>query len=59
MGAPGDGEILQIPGTGDIGGRRRLSGGGEELFPGKGGLEENGTHPQKGGGGTAGVRILF
>ena len=26
---PGDGELLQIPGTSDLGGRRRLAGGGE------------------------------
>ena len=52
-------DILQITGTGDIGVRRQLAGGGEELFLGKGGLEEYGTHPQQGGGGPAGVRLLF
>ena len=56
---PGDGDLLQIPGTVGIGGRRRLDSGGEELFPGKGGLEEDDAHLQQGGGGTAGVRILF
>ena len=56
---PGDGDLLQIPGTGDIGGRRRLVGGGEVLVPGKGGLEEDGAHPQQGGGSAVGVRILF
>ena len=35
---PGDGDLLQIPGAGDLGGVRRLAGGGEELGPGKEGL---------------------
>ena len=56
---PGDGDLLQIPGTGNLGGRRRLAGGGEELVPGKGGLEEDDMHPQEGGGGAAGVWLIF
>ena len=30
---PGDGDLLQIPGTGDIRGKQRLTGGSEELVP--------------------------
>ena len=56
---PGDGYILQIPGTGDLGGRRQLAGGGEELVPGEGGVEEGDANPHQGGGIAAGVRILF
>ena len=36
---PGDGDLHQIPGAGDIGDRRRLDIGGEELGPGEEGLE--------------------
>ena len=36
---PGDGDLLQIIGAGDIGGGRRMAGGGEELGPVKEGLE--------------------
>ena len=56
---PGDGDLLQIPWRGDIGGRQGMAGGGEELFPGKVGLEEDDTHPKQVGGGAAGVRIIF
>ena len=56
---PGDGELLHIPGTGDIGGRQILTGGGKELVPGKGGLEEDDTNPHQGGGGAVGVQLLF
>ena len=56
---PGDGELLQIPGTGHIGGKKQLDGGGKELVPGKGGLEEDDTNPQQGGGGSAVVQLLF
>ena len=35
----GDGDLFQIPGTGDLGGGRRLAGGGEEIVSGKEGLE--------------------
>ena len=33
------GDLLQIPGASDLGDRQRLAGGGEELEPGKEGLE--------------------
>ena len=36
-----------------------MAGGGEELVLGKDGLEEDVTHPHQGGGGAAGVRIIF
>ena len=36
---PGDGDILQIPRAGDIGGGQQLTGGGEELVSGKKCLE--------------------
>ena len=36
---PGDGDLLQIPGAGDLGRGRRLAGGGEGFGPGKKGLE--------------------
>ena len=52
---PGYGDLLQIPGTGDIGGRQRLTGGGKELFPRKGGLEEDDVNHQQGWGGAAGA----
>ena len=56
---PGDGELIQIPGTGDLGGGRQLDGGGKELLPDKGSLEENASNPQQVRGGAAGVRLLF
>ena len=43
---PGDGDLLPIPGEVDIGGGRRLSGGGQELVPVKGGVEEDDKNPQ-------------
>ena len=36
---PGYGDLLQIPGAGDLGDGRQLAGGGEELGLGKEGLE--------------------
>ena len=36
---PRDGDLLRIPGAGDLGGGQQLSGCGEELGPGKEGLE--------------------
>ena len=36
---PEDGELLIIPGVGNLSDRLRLAGGGEELGPGKDGLE--------------------
>ena len=56
---PGDDDLLQIPGMGDLGGRRRLSGGGEELVPGKGGLEEDGANPHQEGGSPTCVCFFF
>ena len=41
---PEDGDLIQIPGTSDIGGRQQLAGGGEELVSGKDGLEEDVVH---------------
>ena len=38
---PREGDLLQIPGTCDIGDRRRLVSGGKELVPDKGDLEED------------------
>ena len=56
---PGNGYLLQIPETGDLSGRQQLVGGGEELFPDKGDVEEDGAHPQQGGGVPAGIPLLF
>ena len=56
---PGDGDLLQIPAAGDLGGKQRMAGGGEEPVLLKAGLEEDVTHPQQGGGGAAGIRIIF
>ena len=39
---PGDDDLLLIPGTGDLGGGRRLDGGGKELVTGEGGMEDDG-----------------
>ena len=36
---PGDGDLLQIPGTGDLINGQRVAGGGEELCLGEDGLE--------------------
>ena len=36
---PGDDDLLQIPGAGDLGDGRQLAGGGEELGPGEEFLE--------------------
>ena len=44
---PVDGDLLQIPGTIDLSGRQLLAKGGEELVPGKDGLEEDTAHPQR------------
>ena len=56
---PVNGDLLQIPGTVDLGGRRRLAGDGKELVPGKGGMEEDNMNTYQGGDGAAGVRLLF
>ena len=39
-GTHGDGDLLPIPGLGDICVGRQLNGGGRELFEGKDGVEE-------------------
>ena len=39
---PGDDYLLLIPGTGDLGGGRRLAGGGKELVTNEGGVEDDG-----------------
>ena len=36
---PGDGGLLQIPGTGDLSDRWKLDGSGKEILPGEGGME--------------------
>ena len=36
-----------------------MDGGGGEIVLSNDGLEEDFAHPQEGGGGTAGVKILF
>ena len=56
---PGNGDLLQIPDTGDLSGRQQLVGGGEKLVPDKGGVEEDGVRPQQGGGVPTGIRIIF
>ena len=56
---PGDGDLLQIPETGDLIGRLKLADGGKELVPGKVGMEEDDANPQQGGGSAAGVWLLF
>ena len=56
---PGDGDLLPKPGTGDLGGGRRLAVSDKEIFPGEGGVEEDGDNPHQGGGGSAGVRLLL
>ena len=56
---PGEGDLLQIPGTGDLGGRRRLAGDGKEIVPGKGGLEEDDANHRQRGGGRRGCPASF
>ena len=56
--SPGDGDLLQIPRAGDLGDGRQLAGGGEELGPGEGGVEEDAADNQQGGS-ASGVRLLF
>ena len=43
---PGDGDLLQISGAGNIGDGQRLDGVGEKLGPGKEGLDYDVAHPQ-------------
>ena len=56
---PGDGDLLQIARTGDIGDGRLLPGGGEELGLGKDGVEEDIADTHHGGSNALGVRLLF
>ena len=56
---PGDGEILPIPGTGDLASGRSLVGDGQELVLGEGGVEDEYNNPQQGGGGATVVCLLF
>ena len=56
---PGDGDLLPIPGVGDLSGGRRLAGGGQEFVTGEGGVEEDDDNPQQGGGGAAGFRLFL
>ena len=56
---PVDGELLLIPVTGDIGGRKQMDGVDKELFLGKDGSEEDNTNTQQVGGRATGVRILL
>ena len=55
----GDGDLLLIPGEGDIGGRRGLAGGGREFVKGEGIVEEYDEDPHKVEGGAAGVQIFL
>ena len=43
---PGDGDLITIPGTDDLGSGKRLTSSGEELVLGKDSLEEDVAHPQ-------------
>ena len=54
-----DGDLLQIPRVGDLGDGRRLSFGGEELGPGKGGVEEDVAYHHQGGSDASGVRLIL
>ena len=56
---PEDGDLLPIPGAGDLGCGRRLAGGGQELVIGEGGVKEDDENPQQGGCRTAGIRIFL
>ena len=55
---PGYGELLQIPGEGDLGGGRLLVGGSPKPGEGAGVLAEDDIDHQQGGDGAAGV-LLF
>ena len=47
---PGYGDLILIPGAGDIGSGRQLSVGGQELVTGDGSVEEDAKNPQQLGG---------
>ena len=55
----GDGDLIKIPGKDDLGSRQRLLGSSKEIFSVEDSLEEDVAHPQQGGGGAAGVRLLL
>ena len=56
---PGDGDLLPMPGQGDISGGQQLYGGSQEFVKGKGGAEEDNNNSHQGGGRAAGVRIFL
>ena len=56
---PRYGDLIPLPGTGYLGGGRRLAGSGQELVPVEGGVEEDDNSLQQGRGGAAGFRVLF
>ena len=56
---PGYGDLLPIPGTGDLRGGQQLAGGSQELVLGEGGVEEDDENPHQGGGGDTGVWIFL
>ena len=55
----GDGDLLPIPGSGDLGCKKLLDRGGQELFMGKGIVEEDENNTQKRGGRAVGIRIFL
>ena len=55
---PGDGDIFQILGSGDLSGRRQFSGGIQKPGKDAGGVAEADKDSQRGGG-AAGVRIFL
>ena len=56
---PGDGDLLLIPGAGNLDGRQQMAGGGQESVMGEGVVEEDDNNNQQGGGRAAGVRIFL
>ena len=52
-------DLLPIPGTGDLGSRRRLEVVGQDLVPGKFGVEEDSENHQQVRGKATGVRIFL
>ena len=59
MGPPGDGDLLPIPGEGDLGSGRRLTSGGPDSSKVESDVEEGDKYPQQGGSRAAGVRIFL
>ena len=56
---PGDGDLLLIPGEGDLDTVWKLAGSGQNFGKGKVSVEGDGDNTQKGGGGATGVHIFF